>query len=198
MRLCCVSVTRAGQRGHGGHEATTTSPRWQLLSSSGCGAQRGPAAPWDTWGLCGMAEPPFVRPTMGRKRLPCSIFPPRLQPTVQSVLWVVASTFQGQLQISLVVQLFSLHNSQGANRAGVWDTFRTLFIHLEVFNSGIFFLSYIFQFLKIIILELNIFFFFLADETQKVMISGDHLLGFQIFHLIPQNTAYSLNFVNNE
>lgn len=30
------------------------------------------------------------------------------------------------------------------------------------------------------------------------MISGDHLLGFLIFHLIPQNTAYSLNFVNNE
>lgn len=142
MRLCCVSVTRAGQRGHRGHEATATSPRWQLLISSGCGARRGPAAPWDTWGLSGMAEPPFVHPVMGRKRLPCSIFPPRLQPTVQSVLWVVASTFQGQLQISLVVELFSPHNSQGANRAGIWDTFRTLFIHLEVFNSGIFFVVY--------------------------------------------------------
>lgn len=52
------------------------------------------------------------------------------------------------------------------SRAGVWDTFRTLFIHLEVFNSGIFFVLYFPVLLKNSSGTECLFFFSLADETQ--------------------------------
>lgn len=41
-------------------------------------------------------DTPCAPHSLGRKHVPCSIFPPRLEPAVQSLLWIVVSTFQGQ------------------------------------------------------------------------------------------------------
>lgn len=70
-----------------------------------------------------------------------------------------------------------------------WETFHPSQT-IEFWDFSLFFFFPLF--LTEVILGLNIhilFYFFLKDQDAKLMICGDHLLGFQVFHPISQNLA---------
>lgn len=129
--LPCWAEVTWGTRSHHHVTASATSPSLLWLQGTAwtccCVGHRRALWHGTRWPGRDSLCPPQ---SLGRKHIPCSIFPPRLEPTVQSVLWIVASTFQGQPKISLVVELFSVHNSQGKQQGWClgyfWDTLHPL------------------------------------------------------------------------
>lgn len=141
-----------GPRSHHHVTQLATSPELLLLQGTarGCvdlllrGTQEGSLTPHDVaWQRFPLLQPRSLWPhSLWMKHGPCSVFPPRLESMVQSVLrrapsetWRAPSKASHKPHLRESFSLFTCPRE--SSRAGNWDTHQILFIPLELPNSGI-------------------------------------------------------------